>query len=158
MDWLPNRVQAMVLGFFVAVWIALVVILVAAPDIFDRALRLGAGDHGTADLTFLIAITAFLAVLSVGVLRRSAWVFWLILVAFLAGILRIPVALLELMDVISADDPSWYIVFQGALGGVQFAIGLSMLTILRRTGIRWGEPSASRGRDSGRRIGSPDDV
>jgi hypothetical protein len=101
----PNRIQALVLGFFVAVWVSLVLIVATAPDIFDRALRLGPGQHTIADATFLAAISAFLVVLSIGVVRRWAWTFWLILVAFLTGILRIPLAALELTDVISTSDP-----------------------------------------------------
>ena len=35
-----NRTQALVLGFFLVVWVSLLVILVAAPEVFDQALRL----------------------------------------------------------------------------------------------------------------------
>jgi hypothetical protein len=38
-----NRTQALVLGFFVVALISLLVILVAAPDVYDQALRLPDG-------------------------------------------------------------------------------------------------------------------
>jgi hypothetical protein len=73
----------------------------------------------------------------VGVLRRWRWTFWLILVAFLSGVLRLPVAILQLVDVLPASTPTWYVVFQGLIGLAQFAIGLAMLGGYRRTGA-WG--------------------
>jgi hypothetical protein len=76
-------------------------------------------------------------VLSVGVLRRWRWIFWLILVAFLAGVLRVPVAVLQLTGVLSASAPAWYVVFQGLIGVAQLAIGLAMLAGYRRSGV-WG--------------------
>jgi hypothetical protein len=38
-----NRTQALVLGFFVVALASLVVILVAAPEVYDQALRLREG-------------------------------------------------------------------------------------------------------------------
>jgi hypothetical protein len=45
---------------------------------------------------FLAALSAFIGLLAVGVVRRWRWTFWLILVAFLFGVLRVPVAALQL--------------------------------------------------------------
>jgi hypothetical protein len=86
---------------------------------------------------FLLALAAFIVVLSVSVLRRWRWAFWLILVAFLAGVLRVPVAILQLTGVLSASAPAWYVVFQGLIGVAQLAIGLAMLAGYRRSGV-WG--------------------
>jgi hypothetical protein len=58
-------------------------------------------------------------------------------VAFLSGVLRVPVVVLQLMEFLTADAPTWYLLFQGLLGLVQFAIGLAMLTGYRRAGV-WG--------------------
>jgi chromate transport protein ChrA len=125
-----NRTQALVLGFFLMALTSLVVILAAAPEIYDQALRLGSDSPRWVALIFL-------AVLAVGVLRRWRWTFWLILVAFLAGVLRVPVAGLELTGVLAADGPTWYVAFQGLLGVLQFAIGLAMVAGYRRAGV-WG--------------------
>ena len=132
-----NRTQSLVLGFFVVVWISLVAILLVEPEIYDSAMKLPAGDHRLADVAFLGATSAFIALLVVGVLRRWRWTFWLILVAFLFGVLRVPASILALAGVLPAAGPTWYVLFQALLGLVQFAIGLLMLAGYRRAGP-WG--------------------
>jgi hypothetical protein len=133
-----NRMQYLVLGFFAFAWISLVVILLVEPEIYDSAMKLPAGKHPLADLAFLGGISALIALLSVGVLRRWRWTFWLILAAFLiGGALRIPASLLELAGILPPAGPAWYIVFQVLLGLVQLAVGLHMLVDYRRDGP-WG--------------------
>ena len=113
------------------------------PEIYDNAMKLPAGRHRAADVAFLGAISVFIAVLCVGVLRRWRWTFWLILVAFLiGGALRIPASFLELAGVSAPTGPAWYVVFQALLGLVQVAIGLLMLAEYRRAGP-WGRSSAA---------------
>jgi len=131
-----NRTQALVLGFFGVALVSLLVILVVAPDVYDQALRLPDGS-GVAEVAFLAVLTGFLGLLTVGVLRRWRWIFWLVLVAFLAGVLRVPVAVLQLTGVLAADVPTWYVLFQGVIGLAQVAIGLAMLVGYRRAGV-WG--------------------
>jgi hypothetical protein len=118
-------------------WASLLVILAAAPAVYDQALRLPTGGRRAAEIGFLVAISAFIALLAVGVVRRWRWTFWLVLVAFLFGVLRVPVAILQLTEVLNADGPTWYVAFQGLLGALQFAIGLAMVGGYRRAGI-WG--------------------
>ena len=132
-----NRTQGLVLGFFLMVLASLIAILAVAPEVFDQALRLPPSWPRWAALAFVAALTVFIALLSVGVLRRWRWTFWLILVAFLAGVLRVPVAILELTGVLVADGPTWYVVFQGLLGVIQVVIGLAMVAGYRRAGV-WG--------------------
>ena len=131
-----NRTQALVLGFFVVALVSLLVILVAAPDVYDQALRLP-DSSGVAEVAFLAVLTGFLGLLAVGVLRRWRWIFWFVLVAFLAGVLRLPMAILQLTGVLTADVPTWYVTFQGIIGLAQVAIGLAMLAGYRRGGV-WG--------------------
>jgi hypothetical protein len=131
-----NRTQALVLGFLLLAWASLLVILAAAPEVYDQALRLPTSNR-TAQIAFLAALTGFLALLAIGVMRRWRWTFWVILVAFLLGVLRVPVAILQLTGVLAADGPTWYLVFQGLLGVLQFAIGLAMVAGYRRSGV-WG--------------------
>ena len=132
-----NRTQALVLGFFVLAMTSLLVILAAAPEVYDQALRLPTGNRAV-EIAFLAALLGFIALLGIGVLRRWRWAFWLILVAFLAGVLRVPVAILQLTEVLTADGPRWYVTFQGLLGVLQLAIGLAMVAGYRRAGV-WGE-------------------
>jgi cell division protein FtsW (lipid II flippase) len=132
-----NRTQALVLGFFLMALTSLVVIVAAAPDIYDQALRLPSNSPRWMALTLLAGLGVFIGLLAISVLRRRRWTFWLILVAFLAGVLRVPVAGIQLTGVLAADGPTWYVVFQGLLGVLQFAIGLAMVAGYRRAGI-WG--------------------
>lgn len=132
-----NRTQAVVLGFALLAWLSLVSILVAAPETLDRTLRLLPGNRQPAELAFLVALSAFIALLGVGVVRRWRWTFWLVLVAFLAGPLRVPASVLELFGVLPSMGPTWYVLLQAAIGLVQFAIGLAMLAGFRKAGP-WG--------------------
>jgi hypothetical protein len=134
---LVNRTPRLVLGFFLTVLGSLVAIRVAAPEVYDQALRLPPSWPRWTATAFLLALAAFIAVLSVGVLRRWRWTFWLILLAFLAGVLRVPVAILQLGGVLSGSVPVWYVVFHGLIGVAQLAIGLAMLGGYRRSGV-WG--------------------
>ena len=133
-----NRTQGLVLGFFGLVWVALVVILVVAPEVYDDALRLPGGDLDQATLVFLVAISCFIALLVVGVLQRWRWTFWLILVAFiLGGALRVPASILQLTGIMSTDLPAWYVVLQAFIGVVEVVVGLLMVAGYRREGT-WG--------------------
>ena len=133
-----NRTQFLVLGFFAVVWIALVAILVFSPDVYMQTLgRLG-GDSRAVEASFVVALSALIALLVAGVLRRWRWTFWLILVAFLFGVLRIPASLLQLAGMIPAGGPAWYEALQGAIGAVQVLIALAMFAGYRRAGV-WGE-------------------
>jgi hypothetical protein len=132
-----NRTQALVLGFVAVMWVSLVVILVAAPEVYAETFGRLPTDLHTAEAGFLALITAFLGLLAIGVLRRWRWIFWLLTVAFLSGALHVPAALLELTGVISTVDPAWYVLLQAVVGLVQFALGLLMVAGCRREGT-WG--------------------
>jgi hypothetical protein len=132
---LVTRTQALVLGVFLVAWVSLLVILVAAPDVYDQALSLPDG-RGT-ELAFLAALSGLIGLLVVGVVRRWRWTFWLILVAFLFGVLRVPVAVLQLTGVLTTHTPAWYVLYQGLLGVAQCGIGLVMVVDYRRSGA-WG--------------------
>jgi len=133
-----NRTQQLVLGFFVFAWVALVVILVVTPEVYDQALRLPSGERELSTLAFLAALSTFLVLLGIAVVRRWRWTFWLVLVAFLiGGVLRVPASILELSGVLPADFPAWYVLLQALIGVVQVVIGVLMLVGYRRDGV-WG--------------------
>jgi hypothetical protein len=133
-----NRTQRLVLGFCVLAWVALVVILVVTPEVYDQALRLPGGERKVPTLAFLAAISAFLVLLGVGVLRRWRWTFWLVLAAFLVGgVLRVPASVLQISRVLPTDFPAWYVLLQALIGVVQVVIGVLMLVGCRREGV-WG--------------------
>jgi hypothetical protein len=132
-----NNLQAVVLGFLGFAWLSVILILVVAPDTYDQALRLTPGNSRRAELVFIVALSAFILLVAMGVLRRWRWIFWLLLVAFLAGVLRVPASIVELAGWLPATGPGWYVVFQALIGAVQLAIGVLMLIEYRRYGI-WG--------------------
>jgi hypothetical protein len=126
-----------VLGFFILAWASLVTILIATPEVYDQALHLPAGDRRLFELAFLAALSIFLTLLGVGVVRRWRWTFWLIVVAFIAGVVRVPASILQLSGVLPVESPTWYVLLQAFIGLVQVAIGLAMLAGYRRSGV-WG--------------------
>ncbi len=134
-----SRTQVIVLAFVAAAWAAVVAILAVAPDVYDQALGLPIVERRQFEVVFLAALSMFLVIVATGVVRRWRWMFWLILVAFLAGVIRLPASALELAGAIPHQGPAWYVVLQGVIGAVQFVIGIAMLVGYRRNGL-WGNP------------------
>ena len=132
-----NRTQGLVLGFFALAAIGFVAILALAPDVYTETLRIRPTSSRLPELAFLLALTSFLILLSIGTMRRWRWTFWLILVAFVAGIVRLPASVLQLTGVLPATGPVWYMLLQAGIGVVQFLIGLAMISGYRRSG-HWG--------------------
>lgn len=131
-----NRTQALVLGFFVVVVLSVVVIRLAVPAVYEQAMGVPA-DNRVLVLAFPVALGCLLVLLGMGVLWRWRWMFWLVLAAFLAGVLRVPAAALQLAGVLAADVPGWYVVLQGLIGLLQCGIGVLMVRGYRRAGV-WG--------------------
>jgi hypothetical protein len=75
-------------------------------------------------------------VLSTGVIRSWRWTYWLILIVFLAGVLRVPAAL-QLAGIAPSHGPAWYVALQAVVGLIQFVIALAMLNGYRKAGV-WG--------------------
>jgi hypothetical protein len=132
-----NRIKGLVLAMFSAYWVAVIVIWGAARPVFDQVGGLPRGQVG-AEAAEVVALTALLTVLSVGIVRGWRWLFWLILIAFLASLLRVPAAALELAGKIPQQGPAWYVVLAAIVGMMQFVIGLIMAAGYRRSGV-WGD-------------------
>ncbi|SRR5712691_3566431 len=132
-----NRTQAVVLVFLTLAWLSAVAITLVAPEVLFARLLIAPDRAPLAEVVFLVALTAFVGLVGVGVVGRWRWTFWLLMVAFIAGALRVPAALLELNGLLSASGPTWYVIVQGLIGVVQLALGVLMLVGYRRTGI-WG--------------------
>jgi hypothetical protein len=133
-----NRTQVLVVGFFALIWIALVSILVLSPELYMQTLPKLGEDSLAVETSFLIALSALIALLVVGVFRRWRWTFWLVLVAFFFGLLRVPVSALQIARMIPASGPTWYEALQGVIGAGQFLIAIAMFTGYRKAGA-WGE-------------------
>jgi len=132
-----NRIKGLVLALFAGYWVAVIVIWITARPVFDRVGGLPGGQVG-AEAAEVLALTALLMLLSVGIVRGWRWLFWLILIAFLAGILRVPAAALELAGKIPQQGPTWYVVLTAIVGLIQFLIALAMAAGYRRSGV-WGQ-------------------
>lgn len=132
-----NRTQGLVLGFFFVVYASLLVILVVSAEVREVTVRRIPGGGVPAVAGFLVALLVFLSLLAMAVLQRRRWAFWLILVAFAAGALRVPVAALQLSGRMAPEGPGWYVVMQGVIGVVQVAIAVAMFAGYRRAGP-WG--------------------
>jgi hypothetical protein len=127
-----------VVGFFAFAWIGLVAILVFSPEVYTQTLRKVGGDSLAIEASFLIALSALIAFLVVGIFRRWQWTFWLLLIAFFFGALRIPASALQLAGMMPASGPIWYEALQGVIGVVQFLIAIAMFVGYRKAGV-WGE-------------------
>lgn len=132
-----NRTQWLVLAFFLAAWVTVVTILALSPQVYRPGLARAPSSLRVAEIVFVVALSGLIGVISVGVVRRWRWLFWLILAAFFLGVLRVPVTVLELSGHMTASGPAWYIAVQGVATVVQFAIALLMLAGYRRSGV-WG--------------------
>jgi hypothetical protein len=133
-----NPIKALVLSLFAIYWVLVLLILVFARDVIDQVARLSADQRPT-EIVDVVVFTALLALFSTGVVRGWRWTFWLILVAFFAGILRVPASVMQLVGDIPAQGPPWYVVLQAVVGLTQFFIALVMVAGYRKAGI-WGLP------------------
>jgi hypothetical protein len=135
-----NRTKALALTLFAVYWIFIVTILAVARDFYDSQLLQAvkfSNDPRPAEIGTLLALTTLFAILSIGVIRSWRWTFWLILIVFLAGIVRVPAAGLQLVGIVPMQGPAWYVVFQAVVGLIQFGIALAMLAGYRKAGV-WG--------------------
>ena len=95
--------------------------------------------HAIADAATAVALSGLIVLLVIGVARRWRWLFWLVLVAFLAGVLRVGYVIMQLAGIAPITTPRWYAVLQGLIGAAQVAVGTVILVDYRRHGI-WGRP------------------
>lgn len=132
-----NRTQGLVLGFFGLAWMTLAVSLLRSSAVREATLPGGLGSGPVAVPVFLLGLLGFLSVLGIGVIRRWRWLFWVLLLAFATGLVRVPVAILQLSGLLSAEAPDWYVVVQGMAGAAQVGLACAMYAGYRRSGP-WG--------------------
>jgi hypothetical protein len=131
-----SRTKRLVLAFFAAYWVVVVAVLLVARPVYDQILSLS-GNQAQAELPAFLVLTLLFATLSLGVVRGWRWTFWVILLVFLAGLLRAVVATLELAGVVPRHGPLWYVVLPAPIGLIQFGIAVAMLAGRRAPG-GWG--------------------
>jgi hypothetical protein len=86
---------------------------------------------------FLLGILTLLTLLIIGILKRWRWIFWIMLLAFSASIIQVPLFILQLAQIVPAADPAWYTLFRlcAVIGEIGMAVW--MIQILRHDGV-WG--------------------
>jgi len=133
-----RRLQMVLSAFFVLTFLSACIVYVVDPPIYAQSLSLTpppADQHPPTVTLFLLALAAFIAVLIVGVQRHWRWLFWLLLLAFSASIIDIPVTLLQFTGVLPVTYPTWYSLFRMGVSLVEIAIAVWMIQILRREGV-----------------------
>ena len=131
-----NGTKVLVLTFFAAYWVMVVAMLLAARPLYDQILSLS-GNQAQAEIPALVVLTILFGTLSIGVIRGWRWTFWVILVVFMAGLLRALYSALQLTGIVPRQGPVWYVVLPGPIGLIQFCIAVVMLAGYRKVG-GWG--------------------
>ena len=116
-----------------SVWVVLLAVWIVARDTLRSALSV---DDAAVPL-FIAGISVLIAFVLVAVVRRWRWVFWLVLLACLGGIIRVPISALELAGIFSTPLPPWYVMLQGAIGAAQIGVAVILIRGYRRAGV-WG--------------------
>lgn len=133
-----RRLEQVLIAFFVACALFVVVVYVAAPSIYTTALLLSPAptDRYLLPATlFLVALLVFIAVVIVGVVRHWRWLFWVLLVAFGLSILQIPATILQLMGVVPDLFPAWYSLGRMGVTLLEVALAVWMIQIYRHHGV-----------------------
>jgi hypothetical protein len=126
------------LAFFVLAASSAVVVYLAAPAIYTNLLLLhpASTERYPAPVTLaLVGILLVIAVSMVGVVRHWRWLFWLLLLAFGASILDIPVTILQVMGALPNVFPLWYSLVRMGAALPEIALAVWMLRIYRRHGV-----------------------
>ncbi len=135
-----NPVKSAVLVLLASYWVVVVGVLLVARPVYDQLLDQRvrvSGDHRPAEIATLAVLTALLSLLSIGIVRGWRWTFWLILIVFLLGLLRVPQVALELVGKVPSQPPTWFALLTAVVGLIQFGIAVAMVVGYRRAGV-WG--------------------
>src|SRR5712691_1460052 len=126
------------LAFFVLAALSSVVVYLAAPSVYANLLmlRLDPTERYPAPATLaLVGILLVIAVGMVGVVRHWRWLFWLLLLAFSASILDIPITILQLLGALPNVFPLWYSLLRMGVALPEIALAVWMLRIYRHQGV-----------------------
>ena len=133
-----RALQRAIIAFFTLTVALLLALYAVAPSIYVQTLMLDfdpADAHPLAINVFLVALLLFIATIVVGVIRRWRWLYWLVIIAFLAAPLEIPAGILQLMGILPIQQPAWYVLLRMATAVVECALGVWMLLVWRRCGV-----------------------
>ena len=137
---ITRRLERTLLTFFLLATLFAIGVYLWAPSIYTDLLMLPTDPSDRYPILvtlFLLTLVVFIAVLIVGVRRHWRWLFWLLLIAFGAMILDIPVTILQLAGVVPNLFPVWYSLCRMGVSLLAVLIAVWMLAIYRRYGV-WG--------------------
>jgi hypothetical protein len=126
------------LAFFVLAASSAVGVYLAAPALYTNLLLLHPAltDRYPAIVRLsLVGILLVIALGMVGVVRHWRWLFWLLLFAFGASILDIPVTILQPMGALPNVFPLWYSLLRMGVALPEIALAVWMLRIYRHHGV-----------------------
>src|SRR5215472_183803 len=132
------RLERALIAFFILAALSLLVVYLADPLIYAQSLSLTSSpaDRYPVPVTlFLVGVLVLITLLSFGVVRHWRWLFWLILVAFTASAIQIPVEGLQLLGVFSNPYPAWYSLFRGGVGFIELGFAFWMIQTYRHQGV-----------------------
>jgi hypothetical protein len=135
---IQGRLEMAMIGFFLFAAFSLLVVYLADPAIYAGSLSLAssASDRYPAPATLsLVGVFAVISLLILGVVRHWRWVFWLMLAAFAASILQIPVTILQITGVLPSADPLWYSLFRMGTAVIELALAIWMIQTYRHQGV-----------------------
>ena len=127
-----RQLQTVLISFCVLATLSLLILYRVQPAIYRSAL--GTFAARTVAL-LLVALVGGEVVLIIGMLQRWRWLFWLLVVAFGASALHLPLALLRLSGVIGGATPLWYDLVRAGIGTLQGLIAGWMIALYRRYGV-----------------------
>lgn len=133
-----KRLEIALITFYGLLLLSLLIIFAAQPSIYTTTLAPGwaaTERYPLPTILFLVALVAFISVLMYGVVHHWRWLFWLILVAFSASVIQIPVEILQLTGVLPNPYPVWYSLFRAGAGVVELAFAVWMIQTYRHSGI-----------------------
>ena len=135
----PSRpLEWTLMAFFVLAALSAVVVYLAAPSVYANLLMLHPAPTERYPIRATLVLVGMLLVIAVGmvgVVRHWRWLFWLLLIAFGASILDIPVTILELMGVVPRLFPVWYSLARMGSVLIEVPLAVWMLQIYRRYGV-----------------------
>ena len=135
-----RRLEWTLLAFFLLTTLFALVVYVVAPSVYSSILLLHsspADSHPLAATLFLLALVAFLAILTIGVRQHWRWLFWLLMIAFGAMIIDVPVTIFQLVGIMPEFFPVWYNLCRMGVSLVAVGIAVWMFLIYRHGGV-WG--------------------
>ena len=126
------------IAFFILAATSLLVVYLADPSIYAQSLSLTSSPaerYPVPVTLFLVGVLVLITLLIFGVVRKFRCLFWLILVAFTASVIQIPVEGLQLLGVFPNPYPVWYSLFRGGVGFIELGFAFWMIQTYRHQGV-----------------------